>query len=83
MGFLSPEERARLVETQGPAAYERAMAEERRANTIKTVAGHDLRYVASRFGRLVAVGDSGAAFLTVEQAEAHARAHPVPISPKL
>lgn len=77
MSFMTPEERSRLIETQGVEAYERAMEAERRASVIKTVAGHELRHVnGGRFGTLVNVGTLNMAFASLAEAEAYAIANP-------
>ena len=70
------EERARLVEEIGLNAYNEAIAEHIKQSTVATVAGHSIRPVGSRFGKLWQVGNTGCAFSTREQAETYARANP-------
>jgi hypothetical protein len=72
MIWNDPTERARLIDRVGPQEYERLFAEHRKASTMKTVNGHAIRPVQSRFGRLFAVGNTGKAFATMPQAEAFA-----------
>ena len=57
-----PEERARLVEKIGPKAYNEAFAKYVQQSTVATVAGHSIRSVNSRFGKLWQVGNTGRSF---------------------
>ena len=72
MNWNDPAERARLIDRVGPQEYERLFAEHRKASTMKTVNGHAIRPVQTRFGRLYAVGNTGKAFDTMPQAVAFA-----------
>lgn len=74
--FSTPEGRAAAIQTLGIDGYNRAHAEHRKASVIKTVAGHELRYVQTMFGRLVAVGGTKTAFATLHEAELFAHRHP-------
>ena len=71
-----PEERARLVERIGVKAYNEALNKHIKESTVAIVAGHSIRPVGSRFGKLWQVGNTGRAFSTREQAETYARANP-------
>lgn len=77
--FETPEGRYRAIEALGPKRYNEEIRAHHKRSVIKTVAGHDLRPVSSRFGRLIMVGSTGTAFQTLEQAEAHALANPVKV----
>ena len=72
----NPEERARFAERIGIEAYNEALANHTKQSTDVTVAGHAIRPVGSRFGKLWQVGNTGCAFSTREQAEAYARTNP-------
>jgi len=67
-----PEERSRLVEKIGLKAYNDAFAKHIEQSTVAIVAGHSIRPVETRFGKLWLVGNTGRAFSTLEQAEAWA-----------
>lgn len=67
-----PSERAQLIEEIGPDAYNRALQEHKAQSVIETVAGHQLRRVGSAFGPLIAVGDTGRAFKSIEAAREYA-----------
>lgn len=71
-----PVERAALIERVGIKAYNAAQAAHNKATTIETVAGHAIRPVGSRFGKLFLVGGTGLAFSTFEEATAYAVANP-------
>lgn len=72
-----PVERGRLAARLSTADYNAAALAHRAKSVIETRAGHGLRYVGSRFGRLVAVGETGRAFSTIEQARDWADKNPV------
>lgn len=76
MDWNDPAARARLIEQVGPAEYARQQAANRAAIVIETVAGHALRPVSSRFGRLIAVGDTGNAYRDIADARRYAEANP-------
>ena len=73
----APEERSRLVERIGVEAYNEAYSRHIKQSSVATVAGHNIRLVGSRFGKLWQVGNTGRAFKTREQAEIYARDNPV------
>ena len=73
MDWNDPAARARLIESVGIEEYNRQFEAHRARSVIATVNGHAIRPVQSRFGRLFAVGDTGRAFSTRDQAEAYAR----------
>jgi hypothetical protein len=77
LSLNDPAARLALAERVSPAEYNRRMAEHIASETIETVGGHALRPVSSRFGRLISVGNLGMAFLTIEEARAHALANPL------
>jgi hypothetical protein len=64
-----PEERAKLVESIGLEAYNEALAKHIEQSTVAIVAGHSIRPVETRFGKLWLVGNTGRAFSTLKQAE--------------
>jgi len=68
-----PVARLRLIESIGVDAYNAAMKEHLRTSVIKTVNGHDIRPVQTRFGRLFMVADTDRAFATLDEAEAFAK----------
>jgi hypothetical protein len=74
--WSDPASRLALAERVSTEEYNRQAKEARDASIIETVAGHALRPANSRFGRLISVGDLGMAFLTIEEARAHALANP-------
>lgn len=76
MDFDTPEGRAAALSQLGPVAYNRAHAEHVRDAILRTVAGHAIRSVPTRFGRLFAVGSAGRAFGTLATARAYANANP-------
>jgi hypothetical protein len=76
MDWNDPEARLKLIERIGINAYNQAFAEHVRNSTVLTVAGHDIRIVGTRFGRLFQVGDTGGAFRTIEEAESFAYRNP-------
>jgi len=71
-----PEARLALLERVGADEYNRLMAEHHRNSVVETINGHGIRPVRSRFGRLFMVGDTGTAFLTLEQAREFANKEP-------
>jgi hypothetical protein len=77
MDWDNPAERLALIERIGTQAYNDALAEHVRQNTISTVGGHGIRATRTRFGRLYQVMGTGKAFMTLEQAKAYAAANPV------
>lgn len=76
MDWNDPAARARLIDRVGPAEYERLQKEHFKASTVDTVGGHSIRPVQSRFGRLFAVGQTGRAFSTMDQARTYAQQNP-------
>lgn len=74
MDWGDPAARAALIESVGPAAYNKAFDEHRRKSTIARVNGHDIRPIGTRFGRLFQVGETGVAYRTMEEAETFAKA---------
>lgn len=76
MNWNDPSARGRLLQQVGPAAYNELFKRHREASTLRTVAGHAIRPVQTRFGRLFHVGETRMAFATLAQAEAYAEAHP-------
>lgn len=77
MDWDDPAERSALIERVGPQEYNRQFAEHRKSSVISTVAGHEIRPVGSRFGRLFAVGGTDRAFATQKEAEQYAKDNPV------
>lgn len=74
--FATPEGRAVAAEQLGHG-YNAAFAAWRESQVLETVAGHKLRPVATRFGRLIQVGDTGTAFRWIGEARDYAEAHPL------
>lgn len=74
--FSTPEGRAAAAEALG-SGYNAAFEQWRETQVIKTVAGHKIMPVASRFGRLYHVGSTGRAFQKLEDAEGYAEDNPV------
>lgn len=72
-----PAARARLIETVGPEQYAKLQQQHFDASIVATVAGHSIRPVMTRFGRLYQVGLSGTAFRSLAEAEAYARENSV------
>ncbi len=70
--FDDPAYRAQL----SPERYEAERLAHLEANTIEVRAGHRLRYVNTRFGRLVHVGETDSAFSALEDAQQFADANP-------
>lgn len=77
MNWDDPAERAALIERTGPEEYNRMFKKHLEDSTLKTVAGHAIRPVNTRFGKLFSVGGTGLAFLDQQQAEEYAKEHPV------
>lgn len=71
--FDTPEGRAALIERVGPEEYNRLHAQHRARSTLDTVNGHAIRRVGSQFGPLYAVGGTGHAFRTMDEARDFAR----------
>lgn len=76
MNWDSPEERFRLADRVGPEEYNRQHAAHLAASVLETVNGYPLRPVACRFGRLIAVGGTNAAFSDLDSARRHAESLP-------
>ena len=71
-----PIERLALIRRVGPDEYNRLHADYRAKSIVSTVAGHAIRPVGTRFGRLYHVGDTKKAFSTLAQAEDYAKTNP-------
>ena len=71
-----PASRLDLIERVGASEYRRLFDEHQKQSVIVTVCGHEIRPVATRFGRLYSVGSTGRAFSTQGEAETYARCHP-------
>ena len=78
INWFDPIARLRLLERVGHDAYQKAHAEWMEQSTVDVIAGHAIRAVGSQFGRLFAVGQTRRAFKKREDAEAFAKANPVP-----
>ena len=76
MNWDLPEERAALIERVGGKEYNRLFEEHRKQSTVKTVNGHDIRPVGSRFGRVYMVGSTGTGFTVLDAAIAFANKTP-------
>jgi hypothetical protein len=76
MNWDDPVARFNLIERVGPAEYERQHLQHCKNTTVSVVAGHSIRPVGSRFGRLFLVEGTGKAFSTLTQAEEFAAANP-------
>lgn len=76
MNWDDPAERFRLIERVGHEEYNRLLAQHHKDSVIENINGHEIRPVASRFGRLFMVGDTGSAFSTIEGAREFARQNP-------
>lgn len=76
MNWCDPAERGALLSRVGVREYARQHAEHVKASTVEHVAGHSIRTVGTRFGRLFAVGFTGRAFATLAEAQSFARANP-------
>ncbi|WP_233854160.1 hypothetical protein [Paraburkholderia sp. HD33-4] len=76
MNWDDPAERAALAERVGPTEYNRLFSEHLDASIVEWVAGHAIRPVGSRFGRLFTVGNTGYAFRLLTEAQDYARNHP-------
>jgi len=73
MNWDDPQDRARLIEQIGIAAYNEAMEMHRAESTVETVNGYPIRPVrSSRFGRLFLVDGANMAFPTLDAAREHA-----------
>ena len=77
MNWDNPSERLALIQRVGPDEYNRAFAEHMEASTVATVGGHGIRTVNSSFGKLYAVGATGRAFYTQQDAEEYAKEYPL------
>jgi hypothetical protein len=75
--FSSPEGRASAVEALGQR-YSEEFAKWRESQVIETVCGHKISPVSSRFGLLYHVGDTGRAFVKLEDARGYAEDNPAP-----
>lgn len=76
MNWHDPEARFALLNRVGPEEYGRQFAQHMRTSTLEFTAGHSIRRVPSRFGILFAVGFTGRAFSTREEARTFARENP-------
>lgn len=76
MNWDLPQDRYELITRVGPEEYNRLHAEHLKASVIKTVNGYHLRYVQTRFGRLVQVLDTTMAFVHLDAAEKYAESQP-------
>ena len=76
INWNDPEERARLIERVGVKAYNEAFAKHIEQSTVAIVAGHSIRPIRTRFGKVWLVGNTGHGFSTREKAEIYAQAHP-------
>ncbi len=77
MDWDNPAERAALIEQVEPEEYNRLLRKHLAESVLKTVAGHDIRPVNTRFGKLFSVGNTGLAFPDPQQAEDYAKEYPV------
>lgn len=77
MNWDDPEARGKLIQQVGIEEYRRMFARHRAQSVICTVAGHEIRPVATRFGRLFHVGNTKIAFPTMPEARRYAEANPV------
>jgi hypothetical protein len=71
-----PAARARLIESIGVEAYNKAFDAYRRESIVATVNGYSIAPVNTRFGRLYAVQGTKKAFSTLAEAEAFAQTQP-------
>lgn len=76
MNWDDPAARLALVERVGTEEYNRLMRAHQAASAVETVNGHAIRPVASRFGRIFLVGNTGTGFSTLDDARKHARTLP-------
>lgn len=76
MDWDDPKARLALIENVGHAEYNRLLEQHIKQTVIKTVAGHNIRPISTRFGRLFQTGD-GHAFYKLDKAEDYAKAHPM------
>ena len=76
MNWNLAEDRAELIERVGADEYNRLFAKHRKQIVIKTVNGHEIRPTTTRFGRLFTVGNTGKAFIFMEEAESFANKTP-------
>ena len=77
MDWDDPAQRLALIERVGIEEYNRQILEHLEASIVSRVGGHAIRTVASRFGQLFAVGDTGRAFASQGDAEQFAKDNPV------
>ena len=77
MNWDNPEERYNLIMRIGADDYNKAFDEYKKSITIKTVGGHAIRPVNTRFGRLWECGTTGRAFASIEEADAYAAKNPI------
>lgn len=78
MNWDDPAQRYALIDRVGPAEYNRLMQQHLEDSVLETVAGHAIRPVGSRFGRLFMVGGTGTAFRTLDEARKFATDNPAP-----
>jgi hypothetical protein len=71
-----PEERAKLIEKFSVKDYIKGFNKHIEKSTVAIVAGHSIRPVVTRFGKLWQVGNTGKAFKTLEEAETYASDNP-------
>lgn len=76
MNWDDPIARARLIEQVGAEEYNRQFEAHLAASVVADVNGHKIRPVATRFGRLFQVGNTGAAFYTLDEAKRFAEQEP-------
>jgi hypothetical protein len=74
--FDDPASRLALIERVGLTEYNRQIQAHIDASVLETVAGHDIRPVNTRFGRLHQVGRTGRAFSTLQEARDFAKDNP-------
>lgn len=77
MDWNDPAQRGELIRRVGIDEYNRRHDEHRAESVIETVAGHALRRMGSRFGPLIAVGATGNAYKSLDDARRYAASYPV------
>lgn len=76
MNWDDPAARYNLLSEVGPAEYNRRFEQHLEDCVVSRVAGHCIRPVNTRFGRLFSVGSTGKAFGSQQQAEQYALENP-------
>lgn len=76
INWSDPVQRYELLNRIGPAAYNKAVLEHRKAAVIETVNGYAIRPVNTRFGLLFEVGDTGTAMDILAKARSYAKRQP-------